>query len=233
MVPNHQPTCHMCFSPQNGAFHPMSSHKFPCFFSWLGLQAEQRPQGLHNTQVLRPEKLSNGLQNVETPQHCFFLTLTFNDPIGDLNQYIGIYTRPGKRLHSYGTSLFYSWVNPLFRLGHFPNNKLLVCQAGYISQLDMENSLGDRINISHSTIDLKSPTTTRNCGWKKKHVLQSNDGLSHGWKYGWIEKGTSFIRSFEHDGLSGNMFLGCTPTNEWQILKRHAPKREETQNINS
>ena len=34
----------------------------------------------------------------------------------------------GKRLHNYRKSQFYSWVNPLFRLGHSQVRKLLVYQ---------------------------------------------------------------------------------------------------------
>ena len=111
---------------------------------WLGLRAEQRPQGLHHTQVLRPETAAIG------SSHLF-------------------------------NCLSLMWIE--------------IHTTQYPQQI--WNHLPPQGNVV------------------EKKVLQSNAGLWLNGMMAWPKKGTNFVRSFEIDGLSRNIFLACTPTKEW------------------
>ena len=56
------------------------------------------------------------------PACCFLaavLEISWSNFLLVFNNIVGPFTWPGKRLHNYGKSPCYQWVNPLFRLRHF------------------------------------------------------------------------------------------------------------------
>ena len=92
----------------------------------LGRVALRQNQGTFAGELPTWRQLTNGMREIHWNPPMNFPWIPHESPMNfpwDL-----LSTRPGQHTKSYRTSPYFWWVNPLFRLGHLPVRKLLVCQ---------------------------------------------------------------------------------------------------------